>query len=154
MGLGAPISVGYSLPKISSLDTPNFSLSLSRRRDRAFYSFRQLCLFLRNLAKRVVLPAALPEEEDIASILDLNVTTAPALSVTLNVNRTEFGSKLDHACKLKAEVEQHELKGDKPTIEELKEKAKVSLGVLLLVCSRRPAVTLFHYHHRSRTREF
>ena len=111
-------------------DTANFSLSLSGRRDRAFYSFRQLCLYLRKLAKRVVLPTALPAEEDIASILDLDTTTAPALKVTVFLNRTKFGVKLDQACKLKAEIDQHEQKGEKTSIDELKEKAKEEFGRL------------------------
>ena len=74
------------------------------------------------------MPTALPGEEDIACILDLDANTALALRVIVFLNRTNFGAKLDHACKLKAEVEQHELKGDKPIINELKEKAKVEFG--------------------------
>ena len=113
---------------VVSLDTTKFSLSLSGRRDRAFYSFRQFCLHLRKLAKRVVKPSELPEEDDLAKILDLDVTTAPALSVTVFLNRTKFGAKLDRACKLKAEVEQHEMKGEKQPLSEVKEKAKEELG--------------------------
>ena len=112
------------------LDTTNFSLSLSGRRDRAFYSFRQLCMYLRKLAKRVVMPAELPQEDDLAKNLDLDVVTAPALSVTVFLNRTKFGAKLDRACKLKAEVEQHEMKGEKLPIRELKENAKEEFGRL------------------------
>ena len=112
------------------LDATNFSLSLSGRRDWAFYSFRQLCMYLRKLAKRVVMPAELPQEDDLAKILDLDVVTAPALSVTVFLNRTKIGAKLDRACKLKAEVEQHEMKGEKLPISELKEKAKEEFGRL------------------------
>ena len=73
-------------------DTTNISLSLSGRRDRALYSFRQLCLYLRKLAKRVVMPPALPGEDELAGILDLDVATAPALSVTVFLNQLKFGS--------------------------------------------------------------
>ena len=82
------------------------------------------------MAKRVVLPSALPAEEDIASILDLDTTTALALSVPVFLSRTKFGAKLDHACKLKAEIEQHERKGEKTSIDTLKEKAKEEFGRL------------------------
>ena len=130
---------------ISLLDTTNFSLSLSGRRDRAFYSFRQLCMYLRKLAKRVVMPSELPQEDDLAKILDLDISKAPALSVTVFLNRTKFGAKLDRACKLKAEVEQHEMNGEKQPISQLKEKEKknlvVWLEVMLRICLRRPAVT-------------
>ena len=121
----------YSLDEIRFLlDTTNFSLSLSGRRDRAFYSFRQLCMYLHKLAKRVVMPSTLPQEDDLAKILDLDIVTAPALSVTVFLNRTKFGAKLDRACKLKAEVEQHEMKGEKPPVSELKEKVKEEIGRL------------------------
>ena len=130
---------------ISLLDTTNFSLSLSGRRDRAFCSFRQLCMYLRKLAKRVVMPSELPQEDNLAKILDLDISKAPALSVTVFLNRTKFGTKLDRACKLKAEVEQPEMKGEKQPISELKEKAKEEFGrlarVMLRICLRRPAVT-------------
>ena len=130
MGGWATISVGFSLRNFPFPDTTNFSLILSGRRGRAFYSYQQLCLYLRKLAKRVVMPAALPGEDDLASILDLDATTAPALSVSVFFNRTKVGAKLDHACKPKAEVEHHELKGQKPTIDELKGNVKNEFGRL------------------------
>ena len=76
------------------------------------------------------MPSALPGEDDLASNLDLDATTAPALSVTVFLNRTKFGAKRDHACKLKAEVEQHELKDELPTINERKEEVKNEIGRL------------------------
>ena len=76
------------------------------------------------------MPSGLPQEDVLAKILDLDVVTAPALSVTVFLNRTKFGAKLDRACKLKAEVEQHEMKGEKQPISELKEKAKEEFGRL------------------------
>ena len=112
------------------LDTTNFSLSLSGRRDRTFHAFIQLCLYLRKLAKRIVLPSALPSEDDTASILDLDIATTPALSVTVFLNRMKFGSKLDQACKVKAEQELHERKGEKLTLEELTGKARDEYGRL------------------------
>ena len=101
------------------LDTTSFSLSLGGRSDRGFHSFRQLCLYLRKLAKRVVIPnARFP-----AKILDLDINVAPALSVTMFLNRIKFGGKLDHACKLKVEVEMHEKQGEKLTLVQLTNKA-------------------------------
>ena len=76
------------------------------------------------------MPSALPEEDELASILDLDVMKAPALSVTVFLNRLKFGTKLDHACTLRAELEQHDQKGEKTTIAELKDKAKEDFGRL------------------------
>ena len=76
------------------------------------------------------MPAALPGEDKLAEILDLDVATAPALSVTVFHNRIKFGLKLDQACKLKAEQEQHEQKGEKTTIAELKDKVRNEFGRL------------------------
>ena len=87
-------------------------------------------MYLRKLAKRVVMPSELPQKDDLAKILDLDISKAPALSATVFLNRTKFGAKLDRACKLKAEVEQHEMKGEKQPISELKEKAKEEFGRL------------------------
>ena len=95
----------FSLCYFSFPDTTNFSLSLRGRRNRAFYSFRQLCLYLRKLAKRVVMTSALPGEDELAGILDLGVAIATALSVTVFLNRLKVGTTLDHASKLKAEQE-------------------------------------------------
>ena len=61
--------------------------------------------------------------------MDINV--APALSVTVLLNRLKFRAKLDHACKLRAEVDLHDQKGDKKkTIEELTAKAREDYGRL------------------------
>ena len=76
------------------------------------------------------MPSELAEENDLAKIRDLDVVTASALSVTVFLNRTKFGAKLDNACKLKAEVDQHEMKGEKAHLSELKEKAKEEFGRL------------------------
>ena len=76
------------------------------------------------------MPSELPEEDELAKILDLDVITAPAMSVTVFLNRTKFGAKLNRACKLKAEVEQHETKGEKQPLSELKEIAKEEFGRL------------------------
>ena len=76
------------------------------------------------------MPPALPGEDDLAGILDLDVATAPALSVTVFLNRLKFGSELDHACKLRAEQEQQEQKGEITTIAELKDKIRDEIGRL------------------------
>ena len=60
------------------------------------------------------MPSELPQEDDLAKILDLDVVSAPALSVTVFLNRTKFGAKLDRAS----------LKGEKQPISELQEKVK------------------------------
>ena len=74
------------------------------------------------------MPSALPDEDDISGILDLDINVAPALSVTVFLNRVKFGGKLDHACKLKAEVEMHEKQGEKLTLVELTNKARDEYG--------------------------
>ena len=81
-------------------------------------------MYLHKLVKRVVMPTVLPQEDDLAKILDWDIVTAPALSVTVFLNRTKFGAKLDRACKLK------EMKGEKQPVSELKEKVKEEFGRL------------------------
>ena len=76
------------------------------------------------------MPNALPAEEDIAGILDLDINVAPALSVTVFLNPVKFGGKLEHAYKLKAEVEMHEKRGTKLTLVELTNKARDEYGRL------------------------
>ena len=84
------------------LDANAFSLSLSGRRDRSFYTYRQLCQFLYKLARRCSTPQDLPPEEIWPEILNLDLSTTTALSVTNFLSRAKFGSKLDAACKIKA----------------------------------------------------
>ena len=75
------------------------------------------------------MPNALPEENNPAAILDQDINVAPALSVTVFLNRLKFGAKLDHACKLKAEVDFHDQKGKKKkTLEELAAKTREDYG--------------------------
>ena len=76
------------------------------------------------------MPPALPGEDELAGILDFDVATAPALSVTVFLNRLKFGTKLDHASNLRAEQEQLEQKGEKSTVTELKDKIKDEFGRL------------------------
>ena len=71
-----------------------------------------------------MLPTAL------TGILDLDIATAPALSVTVFL-RMKMGAKLDQACKLKAELELHERKGEKLTLEEVTEKVRDENGRLV-----------------------
>ena len=92
------------------------TLSLQGRRYRGFHTYRHLFLYLRKLAKRVVMPKSPPSEDDIDGILDLEISVATALSFTVFLNRLKIESKLDHACKLKAEVEKHETKGENLSI--------------------------------------
>ena len=86
--------------------------------------------YLRKLAKRVMMPSTLPAEDVIPSILHLDINVAPALSVTVFLNRIKLGGKLDHACKLKAKVEMHEKQGEKFTLVELTNKARDEYGRL------------------------
>ena len=90
------------------------------------------------------MPSALPGEHELAGILDLDVATAPALSVTVFLNRLKFGKKLDQARKLKSEQEQHEQKGEKSTVNVLKDKVKDEFGRLA-----RSYVTLLFKETRS-----
>ena len=90
------------------LDATSFSLSLSGRRDRSFYSYRQLCQFLYQLARRCSSPRDLPSEKDWPDIFDLDLSTTTALSVLNFLTRAKFDSKLDAAREIKAERDQTE----------------------------------------------
>ena len=91
------------------LDANASSLSLSGRRDRSFYIYRQLCEFFYKLSRRCSTPQDLPPEENWPEILNLDLSTTTALSVTNFLSRAtnflaraKFGSKLDAACKIRA----------------------------------------------------
>ena len=90
------------------LNANSFSLSLSQRRDRSFYTYRQLCNFLYKLARRCSSPRDLPSEKDWHDIPNLDLSTTTALSVPNFLTRAKFDSKLDAACKIKAERDQTE----------------------------------------------
>ena len=106
------------------------------------------------------MPSALPDEDDISGILDLDINVAPALSVTVFLNRVKFGEKLDHACKLKAEMEMHEKQGEKLTLVELTNKARDEYGriarsyVAHLFIQRDSEPLRLHHHNCPKIREF
>ena len=75
------------------------------------------------------MPKSLPSEDDTDGILALDISVAPALCVTVFLNRLKIAPKLNLACRLKAEVEKHK-NGQKLTIEELTDTAKEDYGRL------------------------
>ena len=113
-------------------DTNSFSLSLDGRRNRAFYSFRQLCQFLLKVGRRCIDSADLPSENNFKDILDLDLARSTALSVPEFLGRIQLGKKLEQACKIKAEKEFHELKqkNKKLTMKSLVAKTKDNFGRL------------------------
>ena len=69
------------------LDANPFSLSLSGRRDRGFYTYRQVCQFLFKLAQRCSAPKDLPVDQDWPDILNLNLNDTTALTITEFLSR-------------------------------------------------------------------
>ena len=76
---------------------------MSGRRDRGFYTFRQLCQYLLTLARRCASPKCIPSEDQWSEILELDLKRVAALSVSEFITRIKLGTKLDSACKAKAE---------------------------------------------------
>ena len=76
---------------------------MSGRRDRGFYTFRQLCQYLLTLARRCASPKGIPPEDQWSEILELDLKRVAALSVSEFITRIKLGTKLDSACKAKAE---------------------------------------------------
>ena len=72
----------------------------------------------------------LPAESDLNDVLDLDLSATAALSVTVFLNRKKFGSKFDHAFKVRAEAELHEKKDEKLTLEELTTETRQEFGRL------------------------
>ena len=85
------------------LDATCFSISLSGRRDRGFYTYRQFCHYLLTLTRRCASPNGIPSEDKWSEVLELDLKRVAALSVSEFITRVKLGAKLDIACKAKAE---------------------------------------------------
>ena len=92
------------------LDATCLSISLSGREDGGFYTYRQLCKDLYKLYRRCSCPNDLPSEQIWSSILDLDLKTTTAPTVTEFISRSKLDPKLQVACKIRAERDKHDKK--------------------------------------------
>ena len=100
------------------------------RRDRGFHVYRQLCLFLFKIGRRCIRPKSLPQESDLSGILNVVMADAKALSVTDFIVRSKLDQRLDVACKVKAERELSESKGNRSTLPKRIKESKEEFGRL------------------------
>ena len=84
----------------------------------AFYLYRELCQYLLRLARRCVNSKSLPTEVDFTCTLDFSIAGDKALTLTEFLSRKKFGPSFDQACKVRAELEKHEIK-NKVTTEDI-----------------------------------
>ena len=101
------------------LDVNSFTISLSGRRDRSFYYYREVSQFLMALGRRCVNPKNLPPDSDLTKILDLSIADAKALNITEFLERLKFGSKFNHACKVRADRAKHDKKYEGVSVKEV-----------------------------------
>ena len=115
---------------MSRLDTTSFVPHLVERRDHGFHVYRQLCQFLFKLGRRCIKPKSLPQEGDLSGILNIAVSDAKALSVTDFIARSKLDQRLNVACKIKADKELSDKKGNRSNLPKLIKEAKEEFGRL------------------------
>ena len=85
------------------LDANSFTISLSGRKDRNCYLYRQLCQYLFRLARRCSNPSDLPDDQNWPAILNLDIKTVTALTVSEFISRIKLGPRLRISCRAMAE---------------------------------------------------
>ena len=113
---------------------------LVERRDHGFHIYRQLCQFLLKLGRRCIKPKSLPPESDLSGILNIVVSDARALTVTDFIARSKLEQRLNVACKIKAEKELSDRKGNRANLPKLVKEGKEEFGRL----ARAYVAYLFH----------
>ena len=101
---------------------------MSGRRDRGFDAFRQLCQYLLKLARRCASPKGIPSEDQWSEILELDLRRVAALSVSEFITRIKLGTKLDNACKSKAERDVKDMQTEGLPLDALASKHKEEFG--------------------------
>ena len=111
-----PSSVSESvLPNYGSslcfcFDTKCFRRSLTRSRVSGFYTFGELCRYLRKLCSRALLPKHTPADNDWSCLLQLSLDDCRELSCRDFLSRLELKLDLDAASRAKARKENSEVK--------------------------------------------
>ena len=110
------------------LDASRFTISLRGRKDRNFYLYRQLCQYLFKLARRCSNPSELPDDQDCAAILNLDIKAVTALTVSEFISRIKLGSRVLVACRAMAERDIREKKDQGLPIDALANKNRDDFG--------------------------
>ena len=114
--------------QLLSLDATCFSISLSDRRNRRFYTYRQLCQYLHKLARRCASAKGTPSGDKWPEVLDLELKRVTALIVSDSMTRIKLSEKLDIACNTKAEREVKGKHGEGSPLDALTSKNKEDFG--------------------------
>ena len=126
--------------KLLCLDTASFVPHLIDRWDHGFHIYRQLCQFLFKLGRRCIKSKSLPQETDLSGILSISVSDARALAVPDFIARSKLDQRLNSACKIKAEKELSDKKGNCANLPKLVKESKEEFGRL----GRSYVAYLFH----------
>ena len=113
---------------------------LTERRDHGFHIYRQLCQYLFKLGRRCIKPKSLPQETDLSGILGIAMSDAKALAIPDFIARSKLDQRLKVACKVKAEKELSDKKGNRANLPKLVKENKEEFGRL----GRSYVAYLFH----------
>ena len=133
--------MGFSIClTILCLDTTSFVPHLVERRDRGFHIYKQLCQYLFKLGRRCIKSKSLPQETDLSGILSVSVSDARALAGPDFITRSKCDQRLNTACKIRAEKELRDKKGNRANLPKLVKESKEEFGRL----GRSYVANLFH----------
>ena len=106
------------------LDTKCFERSLIKRRDSGFFTFGELCRYIRRLCQRALLPKHTPADTDWSGLLQLQLDGARQLSNRDFLVRLKLKTDIDLACQQKAKRELSSKSDQASTVDKLTKNIK------------------------------
>ena len=101
------------------LDTKCFERSLIKRRDSGFFTFGELCRYIRRLCQRALLPKHTPADTDWSGLLQLQLDRVRQLSSRDFLLRLKLKTDIDQAYQQRAKKELNSKSDQSQTIEKL-----------------------------------
>ena len=111
------------------LDVNSFEQSFSGTSDCGFYTFGQMCRFVRRLASRCLISSSVPVEDDWLGLSSINLASATQLSSQQFLHRLRLEAKVATASKRKAESDLSESKGGKDAVDSLSTKLQEQFAI-------------------------
>ena len=112
----------------------------AERQDYGFHIYRQMCQYLFKLGTRCIKPKSLARETDLSGILNVAMSVAKALAVPDFIARSKLDQRLNVACRISAEKNLINNKGNRCNLLNLVKEAKEELSRL----GRSYVAYLFH----------
>ena len=106
------------------LDIKCFERSLIKRRDSGFFTFGELCRYIRRLCQRTLLPKHTPADTDWSGLLQLQLDGVRQLSSRDFLLRLKLKTDIDQACQQKAKKELSSKSDQAQAIEKLAKNIK------------------------------